>query len=157
MVDSSAIVSLIVVGGADLLQLAREKLIVPVGVYEELILSKKARAHPNRVAVQPLFATRTLNIARLAPTVEGVSTDRQVAHLAVENRAAWILSDDEKLGRRAARLGLVVLNTPGFLFLLLKRGLLLRRRYNSLVINLCRRARITAEVRDAYLSLRKPR
>jgi len=152
VVDSSAIVSLVVVNASNLLQLAQEQLPVPPGVYEELIAAERARAHRNREVVQSLFETKVLNVTGLSAAVDALTTDRQVVQLAVDRQAAWVLADDEKLGRCAARKGLTVLTSPGYLFLLLERGLLQRRRYNQHVINLCRSARITAEVRDAYLA-----
>ncbi len=120
--DSSPLISLCGIGQLRLLEELFERTIVPVDVWQELA-DKPDAPEPRR-----LLLLRGLNVLPPRGTPPGEASllgsgERSAIALALEQPGAWLLVDEMRARKVAARLGLEVRGTLGVLVEAKRRGL----------------------------------
>jgi predicted nucleic acid-binding protein len=117
VVNSTPLISLSILGHMDLLKLLFDEVVVPVSVYEEVVVQGQGRPGVKDVIFAHWLVKQSPNEQNtLPPALLGLDRgELDVILLSKETKADWVLID-EKLGRKiAATLGLQVMGTLGIL------------------------------------------
>lgn len=126
VVNSTPLIALSLVGHLELLHALFDELLVPVSVYEEIVLQGRGRPGAREIAQADWLIVRNPETVSPLPA-ELLGLDQgelDVILLAQELQADWVLID-EKLARRIARaMGLQVKGTLGLLLLGHRMGLI---------------------------------
>ncbi|MGI9016961.1 MAG: Uma2 family endonuclease [Euzebya sp.] len=144
VVDSSSLISLAWSGQLDLLRVMPLEVVIPPGVYAEVVTTALDRGHADAAAIETALQGAEVAVSASSGSVD----DHVVAAAAVEG---LVLTNDQVLGRRASNLGARWLRTADLVVLLHGTRAIEGARARAALIALQTAGRITTELRDAYL------
>src|SRR3989338_8691358 len=134
VIDSSSIISLCKCGLESFLKKSGWKFISVKEIFHEVVERGFAEGYVDALAAKKLFDEGVITLAEIKGKIpELLTPDEKVIELAKERKAV-VLSNDQKLGRKAVGMGVVAFRSAGLCGFLAKKGLITKNQFNSAVM-----------------------